>query len=110
MIRPTSIGKVYRPISANKPVQSMQIPVRVQQTGTTTTQPVSDRVQISREGAFQSRLAESVVAMSKEAATTVSPQKLADLKQQIADGTYQIPASDLADAIMGRIALTKEAY
>ena len=106
MIRPTSIGKVYHPISANKPVQ---VPVRAQQAGAATVQSVSDRVQISREGAFQSSLAESITAMSKQAAT-VSPQKLADLKQQIAEGIYQISASDLADAMLGRIARTKEAY
>lgn len=108
MIRPTSFGKVYRPIPSNKPVQVVPSTMRIQSVSTAAAHPVSDQLQISPQGAFQRSLAESAAAIGREAA--VSPQRLADLKQQIAQGTYQVSASDLADAMLDRIAFAKGAY
>lgn len=83
--------------------------MRIQPVSTTAAHPVSDQLQISPQGSFQRTLAESAAAIGRETAT-VSPQRLADLKQQIAQGTYQVSASDLADAMLGRVMLTKGAY
>jgi flagellar biosynthesis anti-sigma factor FlgM len=107
MIRPTSFGKPYRPISATKPVRSVQSPVRIQQAGTAYS--TCDQIQISQKGSFQSRLAESAAEISRETAS-VSSQRLQDLKEQIANGTYQVSAADLADTMLSRVTLGKEDY
>ncbi len=106
MIRPTSIGKIYRPVSVNKPVSAAPFSLAVPQTSAA--QPASDCLQISKQGAFQSRLAEASAAMSREASSAVSAQRIADLKQQIENGTYEISAADLADAMLSRLARTGE--
>lgn len=116
MIRPTSFGKIYHPIpsSNNKPVQvvpstTFSTTMRIQPVSTAAAPPVSDQLQISPQGSFQRSLAESAAAIGRETAT-VSPQRLAELKQQIAQGTYQVSAGDLADAMLSRSALAKGAY
>lgn len=83
--------------------------MRIQPVSTAAAHPVSDQLQISPQGAFQRSLAESAAAIGRET-SAVSPQRLADLKQQIAQGTYQVSASDLADAMLSRVALAKGAY
>ena len=110
MIRPTSFGKPYRPIPSNKPVQVVPSTMRIQSVSTAAAHSVSDQLQISPQGAFQSRLAETTAAIGRETAAVSSPQRLAELKQQIEQGTYQVSAADVADSMLARIALAKEAY
>lgn len=60
----------------------------------------TDQIQISPEGARKMEISQLTRAIMAQSAEPASPQRLEQLRTAIRNGSYRIPTSDLADAVM----------
>ncbi|MBP1564515.1 MAG: flagellar biosynthesis anti-sigma factor FlgM [Oscillospiraceae bacterium] len=63
-----------------------------------------DTVSISSEAASFAEVDRSTKAIASEVSTCAPQEKINSLKAQIAAGTYNVSAGDVADAILSRLA------
>lgn len=82
--RRTTTGRVYGEVATGKSLN-------------TNSNSSADRVDLSPEGAG---LAEAIRAIASEKHPATPPERLAELKQAIKDGTYRIDTTALAEAIL----------
>lgn len=63
-----------------------------------------DTVMISPQAASFREVEQNTRTVAAEVNSSVSPEKINSLKAQIAAGTYNVSAGDVADAILDRLA------
>lgn len=63
----------------------------------------TDKVTISQGAAARAEAGRLASSLAAEVENTASPERIESLRQAVQDGSYSVPAEDVADAILDRL-------